>query len=138
MGSLTLSRFRINFGQSVGPDGASTLGNHPSKAAVFYSYLFAGHPKISQQSCGSLMNSSLLTNTLDFVTFCDLSEQTRDRPVSISHLLKIPVLKLQQLLYLDCFSYIIPSICGVSCYLTTHGRRGGVLYSDKALLGGYS
>lgn len=55
-----------------------------------------------------MMNSSLLTNTLDFVTFYDLSEQIRDSPVSIYHLLKTPVLKLQQLLYLDCFSYISP------------------------------
>lgn len=54
------------------------------------------------------MNSSLLTDTLDFVTFYDLSEQTRDSPVSIYHLLKTPVLKLQQVLYLDCFICIIP------------------------------
>lgn len=55
-----------------------------------------------------MTNSSLLTNTLDFVTFYDLSEQIRASPVSIYHLLKTPVLKLQQLLYLDCFSYISP------------------------------
>lgn len=46
--------FGINLGQSIGPDGASTLSNDPSKAVFFYSYLFAGHPKMSQQSCGSL------------------------------------------------------------------------------------
>lgn len=68
-----------------------------------------------------VMNSSLLTNTLDFVTFCDLSEQARHSPVPADHLPKTPVLQLQQLLYLGCFSCIIPG--GVLCYRTINGRR---------------
>jgi len=61
------------------------------------------------------MNSSLLTSTLDFVMFYDLLEQSRESPVSACHVLKTPVLKLQQLLYLDCFSYIIPG--DLSCFM---------------------
>ena len=93
---------------------------------------------MSQQSCGSLYDEfQLLTNTLDIVTFYDLSEQTRDSPVSIYHLLKTPVLKLQQLLYLDRFSYIIPG--DLWCFmLFSYTWEEEYLYGDKAPLCGYS